>query len=157
MSCVYAIQRIHPVLKGEVTVLPEKVSQGQSSVDLYRSTGKGPVHVVQGHAGGRWLLALSFSVLYYYFYSHNIAMQFERFQQPQPSWSAFRMANGFITPNISRISVDAGHPDLDISKPENFKYTSTFGFGVITFANTTHLHYTTVSDAHVKPGKSSRD
>jgi len=64
------------------------------------------------------------------------------------------MANGFITPNISRVSVTVEYPDLDISKPENFKYTSTYGFGVITFANATHLHYTTVSDALVKPGMS---
>ena len=54
LYCSFApvLQRIHPVLKGEVTVFPEKVDQGKSIVDLYRSTGKGPVHIVQGHAGG---------------------------------------------------------------------------------------------------------
>lgn len=80
------------------------------------------------------------------------AMQFETFQQPQPEWSAFRMANGFITPNITFPST----LDLEsnISKPANMKLMSTYGFGVITFANSTHLHYTTVSDVHVQPQSS---
>ena len=81
-------------------------------------------------------------------------MQFERFQQPAPTWSAFRMAMGFVTPNVSRTAEGPGFEPLtrNSSLPGYVKYTSTFGFGVITFANATHLHYSTVSDAVVKPG-----
>jgi len=53
------------------------------------------------------------------------------------------MAHGFVTPNIS---LEEQTPS--VSRPTNFKYTSTYGFGVITFFNSTHLHYSTVSDAH---------
>mmetsp|Transcript_23680 Transcript_23680/g.32518 ORF Transcript_23680/g.32518 Transcript_23680/m.32518 type:complete len:574 (+) Transcript_23680:35-1756(+) len=127
---MHLYERVHPVQEGKVTVFPVKNGAG---VDEYHSLGRGPVHVVQGHAG---------------------AMQFERFQQPAPEWSAFRMANGFITPNISRPSKGDTIEDLiSISKPENFKYTSTYGFGVMTFYNATHMHFTTVSDAH----KTSKD
>lgn len=115
-------------------------------VDVYYSQGKGPVHVMQGHAG---------------------AFQVERWMQPAPAWSAFRMANGFIPKNDSAED-NAAHwlaahdfvvdftdetpltytqlKDLPMfaPKPEiavNYNYSHTFGFGFITAKNATHLHY----------------
>jgi hypothetical protein len=69
-------------------------------------------------------------------------MQFERFYQPQPSWSAIRMANGYFIPNITfsdNILSERGN--------KNISYIATYGFGVVTFANKTHLHYKSESDA----------
>jgi len=83
-------------------------------VDLYRPDNLGPIYVVQGNAG---------------------ASQVEHWVQPKPEWSALRFANGYIPPNdIPREIPDFG----DIT------YTDTFGFGVLTFMNSTHLHYEAV-------------
>jgi hypothetical protein len=164
---MHAYERIHPVVKGEVSVFPaqEFVLSGSEEeknfsirkVDKYYSTGHGPVHVMQGHAGG---------------------MQFERWTQPQPEWSAFRMADGIIPPNISadhsvRHEWEARHPgvtldlfnDLNCFQEENaemcklyqdlpvftqrehdlsfngYNYSSTYGFGYIQAINSTHLYY----------------
>lgn len=100
---MHAYERVHPVYKGEVSVLPVKQSDGKSglgrSVDTYYATGKGPVHVMQGHAGG---------------------MQFERFLQPAPAWSAVRLANGLYGPNISHdASIEASWRDLVDRKRKN--------------------------------------
>lgn len=113
---MHLYERIHPVSNGEVTVYPQR----KLLRDIYYSTGKGPVHVVQGNTG---------------------AMQWETWVQPQPAWSAIRFANGFIPLNrtsTSDISVDG--PVL----PSN--YTNTFGYGVITAWNSTHLQYDAKAD-----------
>jgi hypothetical protein len=84
---MHAYERIHPVRKGEVTSMPTKEwmlnmdTKKPSRCDVYRSNGVGPVHVMQGFTGG---------------------FQAERFMQPQPAWSAFRMADGIVFHNRSR-------------------------------------------------------
>jgi len=64
------------------------------------------------------------------------AMQAEKWIQPQPAWSAVRFANGFVPRNKT-------HSELieveGVILPSN--YTDTFGFGVATFFNTTHMFY----------------
>jgi hypothetical protein len=162
---MHAYERIHPVNQGQVTVYPtsEFVVEGDKKniviqkVDTYRATGFGPVHVMQGHAGG---------------------MQFERFIQPQPDWSAFRMANGLIPPNVSsdhsvRAEWNRLYPndvlnlfddlncvgeeknkrlceiyqtlplltEKELSLSVGFNYSHTFGFGYIQAINSTHLLY----------------
>ena len=113
---MHAYERIHPVANGEVTVNPVHFHEF-SRVDVYYSIGKGPVHVMQGHAGG---------------------MQFERWISPIPAWSAYRMANGIVMADTS--SVDAyGLPKANL--PEAYNYSHTFGFGYITVHNASHLHY----------------
>ena len=64
---MHAYERIHPLVNGEVTVEPVKEGGGRTGVDVYKSQGKGPVYVVQGNTG---------------------AMQFERWANPQPDYSA---------------------------------------------------------------------
>jgi hypothetical protein len=67
---MHAYERVHPVASGAVTVYPVKGHTHEDRLhDVYYSTGKGPVHVVQGNSG---------------------AMQFERWAQPAPAWSAVR-------------------------------------------------------------------
>lgn len=159
---MHAYERVHPVAGGEVTVWPVKGdSIGTRRTDVYHSLGKGPVHIMQGHAGG---------------------MQFERWKQPQPSWSAIRMANGYIVRNrtsaedtvkrdaegrmlwngeVVDLSDESAQThgelrDLPLQLPdilpdfERFNYTSTYGFGVISAANATHLHFQSVSDTDSK-------
>ena len=164
---MHAYERIHPVKDGVVTVQPtqefkimgskEEKNLSIRKIDKYHSTGFGPVHLMQGHAGG---------------------MQFERWVQPQPDWSAFRMANGLIAPNVSfdhsvRGEWNQRFPsqtldlfnDINCFLPENsqmcelyqqlplltqreidlsfngYNYSSTYGFGYIQAINSTHLLY----------------
>lgn len=118
---MHVYERIHPLEQGNVTCYPETkhtYKDGKRhTVDTYQSCNKGPVHVVQGNTGG---------------------MQVETFAQPAPAWSAVRFANGFITPNITR-----GETGLqgEMLGREHWNYTNTFGFGVVTFCNVSHLHY----------------
>ena len=59
---MHAYERVHPVKAGVVTVYPiSTVTEGgeggsergsRRAADVYQSFGYGPVHVVQGHAGG---------------------------------------------------------------------------------------------------------
>lgn len=118
---MHAYERIHPVENGIVTVPPSVYHPSLGKrVDMYHSEGKGPVYVVQGNTG---------------------AMQFEKWIHPQPEWSAIRFANGFIPPR-------------DITTPEGSEmlqglilesnYTDTFGLGIATFSNSTHLHYESI-------------
>ena len=125
---MHAYERIHPVEQGEVTCYPQKkhtiVDGKVTSYDMYQSCNKGPVHVVQGNTGG---------------------MQAETFAQPAPAWSAVRFANGIIPPNRTEASLEgstttATTVGIDI----DWAYSNTFGFGVATFANSTHLHYEVV-------------
>ena len=66
-------------------------------------------------------------------------MQFETYVQPQPAWSALRFSNGYIPRNKTH------HPHDDrenlgvegVILPSN--YTDTFGFGVATFYNSSHM------------------
>ena len=84
---MHAYERVHPVKQGEVTLYPTKehmINHDTKKIvktDVYRGSNFGPVHIMQGFTGG---------------------MQAERFVQPQPAWSAFRMADGIIPPNITR-------------------------------------------------------
>lgn len=121
---MHGYERIHPVQNGIVTAYP---TMNQDGIDVYYSTGKGPVHIMQGHAG---------------------AMQEEKFQQPQPDWSAFRMADGFVFQNKTSDSKFERLSKLkkykDIRDSGSYDYKDTYGFGVATFANSTHMFYKTV-------------
>jgi len=128
---MHAYERMHPSVNGENITYPEKVSvqadeeqqeQEQEQVDLYRATGKGPVYVVQGNTG---------------------AMQFERWANPQPAWSALRFANGFIPPKDAARGDPVEEQRLQGLVLES-NYTDTFGFGVLTAVNATHLQYKAV-------------
>lgn len=116
---MHAYERIHPVNNYEVTVYPSRRREGDHlGVDTYESKGKGPVYIVQGNTG---------------------AMQFEQWIQPQPAWSALRFSNGYIPRNKTNHE-DRRDRDLGgVLLPTN--YTDTFGFGVATFVNSSHMYY----------------
>ena len=71
------------------------------------------------------------------------------------------MANGYVVPNITTLSTIEYKNDQLISSipfdvPEYYNdidYTDTYGFGVITFINSTHLYYKTVSDTETTTAK----
>lgn len=117
---VHAYERIHPVTNYTVTNFPSKKYDAKTKkfTDVYEGSGKGPVYVVQGNTG---------------------AMQFESWNFPKPDWSAVRFANGYIPPgdNVPTVG-QAGDVEGLILKSN---YTDTFGFGVATFYNSTHMHY----------------
>lgn len=117
---LHAYERIHPVNDKVVSVYPTKFEGESGSVDMYHSEGKGPVYVVQGNTG---------------------AMQFERWANPKPDFSAVRFANGYIPPR-DRFSKEGAAALKGLILDSN--YSDTFGFGVITFANSTHLHYSNI-------------
>lgn len=126
---MHAYERMHPSVNGEDITYPDRVSVPQEQeggveteveVDLYRSQGKGPVYVVQGNTG---------------------AMQFERWAVPQPAWSALRFANGFIPPSDRASSRQIDGVEGIILESN---YTDTFGFGVMTAVNATHMQYKVV-------------
>jgi len=157
---MHAYERIHPVANGKVTVWPDKLRESNSShslntnkfgrTDVYYSKGKGPVHVMQGHAGG---------------------MQAERWISPTPEWSAFRMADGIVMPNLKGEDIYADYfydltDDSNQSLEEvenlplfprnlsldlfNYNYSHTYGFGLITAYNATHLHYEAIPNVDGK-------
>lgn len=69
------------------------------------------------------------------------AMQDELWVHPKPAWSSVRFANGFIP------SDDHPGPEDDDLVSGVFldsNYSDTFGIGVVTFANSTHLHYSCI-------------
>jgi hypothetical protein len=74
---MHCYERIHPVKGNVPLVFPVK----KDGLDTYYSTGYGPVLVVQGNTG---------------------AMQAEKFEQPQPDWSARRWANGYRSFNRTK-------------------------------------------------------
>ena len=120
---MHAYERIHPNVKGVVSAFPTHRRNDQGKlVDVYKSEGLGPVYVVQGNTG---------------------AMQIERWVQPKPEWSAVRFANGYIPPDNTPSVEGRSESELD-GALLGFNYTDTFGFGVATFANATHLHYTCI-------------
>lgn len=124
----------------EVTVFPTKGHTSEDRLmDVYHSTGKGPVYVTQGNTG---------------------AAQGETWVQPQPAWSAVRMANGFSPPNRTTVvdshirsagTFSSGEEERKSSLSSESvsveghvlpsTYTDTFGFGLITVMNYTHLFY----------------
>ena len=56
-------------------------------------------------------------------------MQFETWVHPKPRWSAVRFANGYIPgDNLGGLILESN-------------YTDTFGYGVATFINATHMKY----------------
>jgi hypothetical protein len=114
---MHAYERVHPVVNGSVTVYPEKYNGRPRGADVYKSEGKGPVYVVQGNTG---------------------AMQVEQWVNPRPDWSAVRFSNGYIPPKdkFSREGSDALKGLI-----LNSNYSDTFGVGIATFTNSTHLHY----------------
>jgi hypothetical protein len=127
---MHAYERMHPSVNGESITYPEKLSvpttneegePAEEQVDLYRSQGKGPVYVVQGNTG---------------------AMQFERWANPRPDWSAVRFANGFIPP--SDVTQDPTEQARLQGLILDSNYTDTFGFGVMTVMNSTHMQYKVV-------------
>lgn len=68
------------------------------------------------------------------------AMQDTLWVHPKPDWSALRFSNGFIPSDEHPGPVDShsiGVEGLILSS----NYTDTFGIGIITFANSTHLLY----------------
>ena len=118
---IHAYERIHPVNNYKVTVYPIKNgnNDNNNTDDVYYSKGFGPVYVTQGNSG---------------------AMQFESWDQPQPAWSAYRYANGFVPKNITKSQSQDGEFDVEQGLLSS-NYTDTFGFGVITTMNSTHLKY----------------
>jgi acid phosphatase type 7 len=126
---LHCYERVHPVEKGQVTTWPERAADG---TDLYRSTGKGPVQIVQGNAGG---------------------MQAEKWNQPQPEWSAVRFANGYIPKNSTEKAKVSVHGLIDdIKFIKDYDYEDTYGFGVATFVNATHLYYQNIPVEHEAHG-----
>lgn len=122
---LHCYERVHPVVQGKVSVFPEKASDG---LDLYKATGKGPVQVVQGNTGG---------------------MQAEKWEQPQPEWSAIRFANGYVPKNTTTKASFSVHGLIDDVKfIKDYDYQDTYGFGVATFVNATHMHYQNVPVEH---------
>ena len=127
---MHVYERVHPLQQGVVTCYPQTskslVDGKVVKVDTYQSCGKGPVHVVQGNTGG---------------------MQLETFAQPAPAWSAVRFANGFIPPNITHEAVTPSGAFGGMGGyggDRDWNYSNTFGFGVVTFCNSTHLHYNAI-------------
>jgi hypothetical protein len=117
---LHAYERVHPLNNGVVTVFPTDYTDANGvTVPLYKTTGKGPVYVVQGNTG---------------------AMQVEHWVMPKPEWSAKRFANGII-PADDEAST-ALREKLITSDTRT--YTDTFGIGLATFVNSTHLHYRAV-------------
>jgi hypothetical protein len=112
---MHAYERIHPVTDGVPSVLPAK--NAEDGVDVYNSQGKGPVYVVQGNTG---------------------AMQFERWQNPQPEYSAIRFANGYIPPRDHKSS-EGSEALKGLVLDSN--YQDSFGLGIMTLHNATHLYY----------------
>jgi Calcineurin-like phosphoesterase len=126
----HCYERIHPVLQGEVTVYPTKSSKlPKDNVDIYYSQSKGPVYVVQGNTG---------------------AMQGETWVQPQPAWSAIRFANGFVPRNVSDVvaSTEGGSNGNVGGAVLPTDYIDTFGYGVITAYNATHMYYRARADSN---------
>jgi len=137
---MHCYERIHPNEAGRVTVHP----CNKTGVDTYFSSGHGPVHVVQGNTG---------------------AMQDTLWVHPKPKWSAKRFANGFV-PSDDRLRADRDHlgntgasahdvtAELELLQGGeggqleglilSSNYTDTYGIGIATFANSTHLYYETV-------------
>jgi len=119
---MHAYERIHPSVNGVVSVYPShRRNEKGKLVDMYLADGHGPVYVVQGNTG---------------------AMQFETWVHPKPDWSAVRFANGFIPP-LDFPLMDKNNAELQGLLLKS-NYTDTFGFGVATFANATHLHYNVI-------------
>jgi hypothetical protein len=123
---MHVYERIHPVNQSIVTVYP--VEKDHVSGDVYYSEGKGPVYVVQGNSG---------------------AMQWEQWLHPAPAWSAVRFANGFIPYNNTRDIIHTSESHIVYG---DYNYTNTFGFGVITVYNSTHLHYDAKADTESRLG-----
>lgn len=135
---VHLYERIHPVYKNEVLCYPshhQKKHLDKGRPDVYRCDGKGPVQVIQGNSGG---------------------MQEEKWVQPQPAWSAIRFANGFVPLNRSSNTLSA-EGDVTGMGPIGLRhnYTDTFGFGVFTAHNKTHLHYEAFADTENDLGTDS--
>jgi hypothetical protein len=62
---MHAYERIHPVENYVVTSYPTKVTSWENAgMDVYDSTGKGPVHVVQGNT--------VYIYIYIYIYNYDI-------------------------------------------------------------------------------------
>ena len=127
---MHAYERVHPVQDGQVTVKPSSAAWGPggSLVDVYESNGQGPVQVVQGNSGG---------------------MQEVSWEEPQPTWSAFRCSNGFVPKDkeSTRVLEEALEMQLDGGRKEDlvdYDYKDTYGFGLVTFANATHLQYRSI-------------
>ena len=126
---MHAYERIHPVYQGNVTCLPRNLLNDNEINEYHcknnnekindKTHGRGPVLVVQGNAGG---------------------MQAERWVHPQPLWSAKRWSNGIIPPSHlphRPINSVNGNGPLDL----DHEYSDTFGFGLVSALNKTHLHY----------------
>ena len=126
-----SVERIHPVSHGTVQVYPTRVTDelGQVS-DAYYSTGSGPVKVVQGNSG---------------------ALQFDFWYQPQPTWSAVRYSDGVMAPNRTGIEVKTSSDTFSLEMNDNDRnihYLDSFGFGVISAVNRTHLQYKSHSNTN---------
>jgi len=130
---MHAYERVHPSSNGQVTVYPEN-TRANGHIDTYYSTGKGPVQVVQGNSGGmqggthNWL-------------------------HPAPAWSGKRFANGVVPKNdTSAAEVDKKGIIQKIKKIKDFHYVDTYGFGLATFVNTTHMYYQAIPVTDNKVG-----
>ncbi len=126
---LHVYERVHPTKNGQVTVYPKHGPSlnhlnEKSKIDTYYSNGFGPVQIVQGNAGG---------------------MQAETWMHPQPAWSGVRFGNGMVPKNESKsVSMDIPGIIEKIKHIKDYDYKDTYGFGVATFYNRTHMFYENV-------------
>ena len=125
---MHAYERISPVNNFEVSSAPVKLHGDARGLDAYYSTGKGPVYVCQGNTG---------------------AMQAERWVQPQPEWSAVRMANGLLARNRTSRATAELNSDSSLGA-DLYNYQNTYGYGVLTTVNATHLLYESVPNTEAE-------
>jgi len=116
---MHCYERVHDVEDGDVKTFPIPLID---DTDTYLNP-TGPIHVVVGSAG---------------------AMQFERWVHPQPVWSSTRFANGMDATrgaDHEHIVDIQNQIEQDPTLLDGVTYTDTFGFGIVNYMNSTHLHF----------------
>lgn len=159
---MHAYERVHPVYQGNVTCLPNHHLSNDQGVDVYTcghgDKGQGPVQVVQGNAGGMQAVRWEYPVPLW------SAKRWANGYSP-PSRSNIHDHGRSRSSSSSNSKLDGSHVnDLSIEaavdmdeylasdKPKftrdkgdrvdiDIEYSDTYGFGVVTAYNATHLHY----------------
>ncbi len=162
---MHAYERVHPVYQGNVTCLPNHHLSNDEGVDVYTcgrsgdsGRDQGPVQVVQGNAGGmqavRWEhpVPLWSAKRWANGYSPPSRSNNHDHGRSRSSSSSGSKLDGS---NINELSIDTG-VDIDAylgsDKPKftrdggnrvdvDIEYSDTYGFGVVSAYNATHLHY----------------
>jgi hypothetical protein len=167
---LHSYERIHPVDNYEVTSYPTRFNGGHLGPDVYKADGNAFfIHpICYCSKSQKKTLIFRFSLIIHLFFSYLFvviamlslkpgkgpvyvvqgntgAMQFEKWDQPQPAWSAVRFANGYAPRNKTHsVRADGGSEETvddveGVLLPTN--YSDTFGFGVATFVNRSHMYY----------------